>query len=157
MDVTWDAGFVNDDEFTARFTSDYFLTPPDIFGIRHFPDEPQWQLLEAPLTRAEFLRLPNMRPAFFRHGLTLEQPTRSQTSTRGVTHFRLKNPSQRFVMVRFGPKGGDRITECGLSNHRELDFTCRFPSTGIYEVHIFVNRERAGSYAGVGAVEVVRQ
>ncbi|MEM6954906.1 MAG: transglutaminase domain-containing protein [Myxococcota bacterium] len=158
IDATWNAGYVNGDTFTRRYTSDYFLTPPAVFGTNHFPDQAEWQLLETPLTRAEFLRLLNMRPAFFRQGLTLEAPTRSQSSTSGSAQIRLKNPERQFVMVNFGAKGAQPSTQCGnVSNGTQLTFNCELPRAGIYEVHVFTNPARAGSVVGGGAVEVVRQ
>jgi transglutaminase/protease-like cytokinesis protein 3 len=47
IDVTWDA---ND----AR----YLFMPATLFANDHFPDDPQWQLLEPPITESQFRHQP---------------------------------------------------------------------------------------------------
>jgi transglutaminase/protease-like cytokinesis protein 3 len=34
----------------------HFLSPPEEFIAKHFPFDPQWQLLPKPITRAEWLK-----------------------------------------------------------------------------------------------------
>ena len=71
---------VTDHQFASRmnmhrngngYTLDgfYFLPKPQQLVYTHCPDEPQWQLLERPLTLAEFEALPVVRSAFFKYGL----------------------------------------------------------------------------------------
>ncbi|KAK3588378.1 hypothetical protein CHS0354_018179 [Potamilus streckersoni] len=52
----------------------YFLTDPDRFVVSCFPDDYQWQLLADPLTKPEWLNLPNFRPAFFDLHMQLVKP-----------------------------------------------------------------------------------
>ncbi|KAL3866729.1 hypothetical protein ACJMK2_044010, partial [Sinanodonta woodiana] len=52
----------------------YFLTDPDRFVISCFPDDYQWQLLAEPLTKKEWLNLPNFRPAFYELRMQLVKP-----------------------------------------------------------------------------------
>ena len=47
----------------------YFLPKPQQLVYTHCPVESQWQLLELPLTLAEFEALPVVRSAFFKYGL----------------------------------------------------------------------------------------
>ncbi|GFR75034.1 kyphoscoliosis peptidase [Elysia marginata] len=47
----------------------YFITDPEDHIYQHFPDDPAWQLLEVPLSMAEFLDLPVVKSPFFNNGL----------------------------------------------------------------------------------------
>ena len=70
VDVTWNAAwFLDDDGLTLNYSHNYFQPPPEHFIHTHFPDETRWQLLDEPITFAEFKTLPALTPAFFRYGL----------------------------------------------------------------------------------------
>ncbi|KAK3098833.1 hypothetical protein FSP39_023516 [Pinctada imbricata] len=49
----------------------YFLTDPDKFITKCFPNNPKWQLLAKPLTKQQFEALPFLQPAFYDLGLQL--------------------------------------------------------------------------------------
>jgi hypothetical protein len=46
IDTTWDAGYVNGTRFTFAYTTDYFLTDPNIFVRRHYPQGHGFLLLD---------------------------------------------------------------------------------------------------------------
>lgn len=54
LDCTWGAGFVNNNDYHRSPTDFYFCADPKEFVTSHFPDDSKWQLVDAPLTRAEF-------------------------------------------------------------------------------------------------------
>jgi hypothetical protein len=60
MDATWGAGFVEteDERFVRRFTPAFFATPPSLFILNHFPADEKWQMLDKPLSKREFNKLP---------------------------------------------------------------------------------------------------
>ena len=55
MDPTWASGFVNNGSFTKKFSSDYFMVPPDKFILTHCPFDPLWQFLDYPFTHSDFI------------------------------------------------------------------------------------------------------
>ena len=57
----------NKDGGNVAYTfNDYFIfTNPDEFVYRHFPDDPNWQLLPEPISIDSFLARSYCRPAFF--------------------------------------------------------------------------------------------
>lgn len=57
LDCTWGAGFVNGDDFHRAYSDFYFLSDPHEFLTTHFPDDPKWQLVDPPISRAEFDKL----------------------------------------------------------------------------------------------------
>ncbi|XP_064612085.1 hillarin-like isoform X2 [Liolophura sinensis] len=47
----------------------YFVTDPENHIYQHFPDDPKWQLLECPISMADFINLPVVKSPFFSLGL----------------------------------------------------------------------------------------
>ena len=62
VDATWGAGYVKDKKFTRKLSDHWFDPKPEIFIFTHFPKEEKWQLLNKPVARDEFLRLPPLSP-----------------------------------------------------------------------------------------------
>lgn len=56
LDATWAAGKTKDgcSKFVQVFSPGFFLTPPAWFALNHLPKEEKWQLLETPITAADF-------------------------------------------------------------------------------------------------------
>lgn len=55
LDTTWDSGYAGQEsDFEKQFEYNYFLTPPQYFIVNHLPAEPNWQLLECPISPEEF-------------------------------------------------------------------------------------------------------
>ena len=157
MDATWDAGFVNGDTFTAEYSTDYFLTPASAFVRNHLPENPEWQLMSVPISRAEFMRLPNLRPSFFERRLSLRSPNRSQVTVDGDLNVQIDNPGREWVMVSLAPRAGGEAVQCGISNDVSLSANCPVGSSGFYTLRFLVGEARYGSYQGIGEVEVVRR
>lgn len=44
--------------FTPNRTDAWWLANRELFALSHYPDKPQWQLLEKPVTRSEFSKAP---------------------------------------------------------------------------------------------------
>ena len=151
IDATWDSGFVNGATFTKRFSTDYFLTPPEVFGTDHFPDAPDWQLREAPLSRGDFLRQPALRPSFFAQRLELVHPTRSQVTVSGSIDVEIENPRGIWLSGVFGP--GPRDT-CRFSKSPRSRLHCEFPGAGEYALKLFTNESEFGTYAYAGELEI---
>ena len=54
LDCTWGAGFVNANDYHRSPTDFYFCADPREFLTSHFPDDSKWQLVDVPITRADF-------------------------------------------------------------------------------------------------------
>ena len=100
LDVTWGTGALLGDRWERRFTEHYFLTPPEEFIYDHFPDNPKWQLLARPLTRAQYCELAALRPAFFEHGLRVESHPNLRLTAEEAAEIPLHRPGRR---TTFGP------------------------------------------------------
>ncbi|MBX3225322.1 MAG: hypothetical protein KF795_32760 [Labilithrix sp.] len=157
IDPTWNAGHPKDGAFEKAYKTEYLFTPPDQFVLSHFPDEEKWQLLERPVSRAEFFRRPILTPLFIAHGLELRSPDRSQVSTGESLDLAIGNPNNVFLLVSFEPHrsaygGGGPSVRCETDAHTRA--RCDFPATGTYDVHLFANRTASGTYEHVASVQV---
>jgi len=154
IDATWDSGSLDGRAFAKEYRTDYFMTPPEVFGVDHFPDKAEWQLRERPLGRGEFLRQPALKPSFYAHGLELLAPTRSQTDVRREIEVRVRNPRGLFFLATYEPLGGGNGAKCEVSNGAEARIRCAFPAAGAYRVVLFGNRQRYGTFGMLGQLDV---
>jgi transglutaminase/protease-like cytokinesis protein 3 len=153
LDATWDAGHLDGDAFKKSYSTTYLFTPPEVFGLDHFPDE-EWEQLRYPaLTQGEFLRLPNLRPEFFARGLELVSPDRSQVTVPSALDLQLKNPSGKRIWLRYTDVGSDNDRECSRPDSGER-LHCDLPGRGTYDVRLYVEGATASRYEYVGKIEV---
>jgi transglutaminase/protease-like cytokinesis protein 3 len=54
VDVTWDAGYVPNDEYVRSYSAEYFLANPNHFVRTHYPEAPGWLLLDTFITLQDF-------------------------------------------------------------------------------------------------------
>jgi len=66
IDATWDSGHLDGRVAKPKYSTDYFLIQPEWLIYTHFPARPEWQLIDPPLSAAQFSRLPDLRGSFFR-------------------------------------------------------------------------------------------
>jgi hypothetical protein len=160
IDATWDAGYVNGTVFTRQYTSDYLLTPPEVFGLNHFPDDPDWQLRSTPISRGEFMRQPNVRPMLFAKGFQLVSPDRSQVTVDGeLFELALDNTNRKSLMVQWRDKAeldapGQR---CEVTPGARTKGACKLPAGGTYHVSLWVGEEQYGTHWYAGQFEVNRR
>ena len=153
LDATWDSGSVSGTEFKKGYRTDYFFTPPDVFSVDHLPDDPKWQLRDAPLTRGDFLRQPMTSPAFFADSLELVAPTRSQVTVGRALDVEIKNPKKKRVYVALAPKGDRTLRDCTTSGDDVVRARCDFGAPGSYEVLLFSGDPSATTSRYVGQIE----
>ncbi|KAI8813780.1 hypothetical protein BJ742DRAFT_379407 [Cladochytrium replicatum] len=63
IESTWGATNLATRKFTYNFTNQWFLMKPKDFIYTHFPENPQYQYLESPISVDEYLSLPYMPDA----------------------------------------------------------------------------------------------
>lgn len=82
----------------------YFMPAPSQLVFTHFPEDPDWQLLERPIDLEEFESLVPLKPTFFKYGLHL------LSHTNGVIHctpghdvsIRIECPRKKVIIfIRF--------------------------------------------------------
>ncbi len=156
IDTTWNSGSVKGTKFTKAYTTDYLFTPPEAFGVGHFPEDEQWQLRGDPIGRGEFVRQPMLRAGFFANALVLQSPKRSQvTVNTDRFEVKLKNPLGRKLLATIVSKKGGESIRCDVDEAESASLLCPVPDYGVYTVQIFATA-KGNSYPMVGQLEVVR-
>ncbi|HEY1955144.1 MAG TPA: transglutaminase domain-containing protein [Polyangiaceae bacterium] len=151
LDPTFDAGSVEGSTFHKRYTTDYLFTPPDVFGVSHFPEDPKWQLRDKPISRGDFIRQPMMDPAFYARGMKLEAPDRSQVTVSGRFDVRLTNPST-YLLFNYGLRGSNEHgRQCDVDGFTHA--SCELP-TGRWNVIFFGSNTGEGAFEYLGTFEV---
>jgi len=69
FDATWGAGYVNGRDFIRRYREFYFDTPPEEFIFTHYPEDTSFQVLNNPVSRRDFFRLPRLDGKDFGTGI----------------------------------------------------------------------------------------
>lgn len=75
VDATWGAGSVDfsKKKFIKDYRDTYFFAKPDMFFLKHFPENTDWLLTNK--TKTDFAKLPLYHSIFIDLGLDLLQPT----------------------------------------------------------------------------------
>jgi hypothetical protein len=155
IDPTWDSGHVDGQTFVKAYTTSNLFTPPDVFAITHYPDEPRWQLQQPPIERGDFFRQPVMRPEFFATGLELISPKRSQVDVEGAFDVLLKRPEGRYILARYKQDDGTE-GRCTVTHAATTTVHCPLPGPGTYDVDLFGSPVEFGTYNLIGQFEVHR-
>jgi hypothetical protein len=153
VDTTWDAGTVGADGFHKRYATWYFLTPPEVFLAKHFPDDDRWQLLPQPRTPGDYLRMPVLDPEFFARGLQLVSPDRAESDARGSVDVVIDNPRGASVTVTVRPEGGD-ARRCAVEGSRRLTARCPLDGGDLHEVVLFAADRPFTTHWSVGSLRV---
>lgn len=125
VDATWGAGYVSETrEYVRKFEDFYFLTPPEQFIRRHLPEEERWQLLNPPLSAAEFRASVPGEPGLFKLGLVPESHKEAIIRTGPDLTLSFGAPADTFMLAK-AASGGKDLFEKAVSGKREGD-TIRF-------------------------------
>lgn len=130
----------------------FFLTDPDKFITKCFPDDSQWQLLRKHVTKSEFEALPFLQPAFYE----LKLKTRSHNhcviyAVNGKVELSLEMPKDKAKSYKFqyklyvnrdweaeGEYDVILLDRYFLYYHEDniAIFEIRFPISGIYKLEL---------------------
>jgi len=156
LDATWDAGARGDNgRFVKKYGTEYLFTPPEIFAVTHFPDDPKWQLTNRRISRGEFTRQPMMQGSFYAEGLSFTHEMRSQVTVDSSLGMVLNNPAGRDLTVTYNKKSKpDAREKCDVRGSTQLTVSCDFPTKGEYEVILFTADTKYETHWSVGRVEV---
>jgi hypothetical protein len=157
IDATWGAGHLEGREFIQEFDDHYFMTLPEKFVFDHFPEEAKWQLLDKPLSMAEFGVKPKVWSDFFRYGISFVSHSGVNIEANGETTIEFNCPEDVIFTVSIihdNEQLDDRLIFVqaipgGVQIH------CLFPERGAYMLEIFAKRKNeTGLYRGVVAYAV---
>ncbi len=150
LDATWGAGsFDEQGNFVRLFQEHFFLTPPTQFIYDHFPEDPQWQLIEKPLSLEEFAALPFVKPAFFRYQLAVQSHRQGVIDADAQLAVDLAAPDEVLLSATL-VSGGTTLPDTLTMTQREQQMyriSALFPAPGDYRLRIFAKpRNQDGLY-----------
>jgi len=77
LDVTWASGVINfGKEYIRQYNDYYFLTPPEQFIRDHYPEDPQWTLLDNPPVYREYSQSPFRYSGYIKAGINNHFPAK---------------------------------------------------------------------------------
>jgi transglutaminase-like putative cysteine protease len=145
IDATWN------DPTKGTNSTTYLFVPPKLMAFDHYPEDPNWQLLPAPMSLGDFVRQPMLSPKIGELGISLVAPTRSQITVDGEATIVLDNPHGAEIVAEAHRDGTSRATDgtrCKVARGQRTTITCNL-SDGEYEVQMFAapaSRVTVGRY-----------
>lgn len=143
------------DSLRYEYDDHYFLTDPKEFIYEFFPLQPEWQLLQNPISLGEFEDLPFVRSLFFRYGLYFPDPDTKAvmfTDSTGAATVKIAMPShlQSSLIFHYNLKlyesEGDSFEGVSLKRFvmqsvlgNIIAFRVHAPSSGSFLLDIFAN------------------
>jgi hypothetical protein len=143
MDATWGGGYVNErGAYVRSFNGYFFFTPPEKFIYTHFPENPEWQLLDRPVSKKEFERMAFVRPGFFLYGLELDSHRESDIRAADTLTVTLRAPRETGLIAHLVQN--ERTLDSGFAFVQKVGdlaiVRAAFPSNGTYVLRLFAKR-----------------
>lgn len=142
MDATWAAGSVDDaGVFKKRFDEGYFLARPSEMINSHFPDDERWQMLDTPLSHAQFLDRPRYTPHFYRVNVQLPKNLGARWTQSQMT---LMVDPKLEVSATLSRESTEIKHRSVLVERRgeEVELSLRPPEAGDYKLRIFAGNDQ---------------
>ncbi len=140
LDSTWGAGSLSGKTFVQKFKEFFFLTPPEIMILSHFPVDTRWQLLQKPLSKAIFDCLAKPATDFFRLGLDWESLSHKDSLLRvkDRVDITLATGIPLEYMARLKKNGKDvPFSTFVETTGGKATIHAEFPDSGMYELLLF--------------------
>ena len=131
LDVTWGAGYLDESrKFIFRFDPGYFMPNVIAFTSNHFPKEEKWQLVDNPISKAEYKNRPVLGGGYYSFGIHNFQPNESEV---------IINKTDGYSFTFSAEKDIDDLVCYNILRGRKEKLTVR-KEDGMYHVHVHVNR-----------------
>jgi len=151
MDPTWGAGYLGKDgKYHRWFDDHYFMTQPEQFIYDHLPEEESWQLLDRPLSQAQFEELVYVESDFFNLGLKVIERNGS-ISAEGEVNILVYAPDDVVMMAGLESESGaiEGRTLCQRDG-QNFQILARLPQAGSYALRAYAKkRDDPGVYKSV--------
>lgn len=153
IDITWDAGFIEDRKFVQRYSVNYLFPEAHKFIYSHFPDQNHWQLLDRPISSQQFRDLPDMRKEFFTYGIDLLDPVKKVNKVDNSYSIRLKTAEGVKLKANVFDSRGKKIEGASFSQQIKKDtwqVDFYFLKAGKWQVLLYAKTENQESYSSFG-------
>lgn len=132
------------DKIRYQYDEHYFLTDPDEFIQEFWAQDPDWQLMDKPVTLEEFEAMPFVRSVFFHYGLDFEKAMKSviYTDNKGGTEVKIKVPKEFekdlvfHYQIRFADRERRNETEFRGAKLERFVFHSLVEEMALFSVHV---------------------
>ena len=146
------SNLITNNDIVFDLDDHFFLTDPAKFIYTHFPDEPQWQLLETPISKDAFCNMPVMTPHFYMLGLDLVSDRSYEIQSDGETDITIQYPTDgppfHFTFSvhpanRMEDKEATILNKYGMfeTNSGRVSFRIRLPDIGPFIFFIYAKMD----------------
>lgn len=126
VDCTWDSGYLDGRKNVKEYTTDYLFLEPERAIFSHYPENPEYQLLEKKFTEQDILFVPNLKSNVFNG----------------------KNPYT--VQVKsFNALLGKACLVFSLTGCESLEVYCKSPSGKLLNLDCAYSEDYSQDYSGV--------
>lgn len=146
VDATWGAGSVTRGIFKKKFTNLYFMTPPELFFLQHYPSDEKWLLVEK--TKNDFAKLPLYFPYYLKSNLEIISPRNGiiKLNSNEKICIKIKKNSERNSFSYSFDK--DKFSQSFLSESKKRYVILKVPSlpSKVKYLNIFCNGRQIVAY-----------
>jgi hypothetical protein len=141
IDVTWDAGHVDQTTFIKNYSTNYLFLDSRAFLYSHLPENDRFQFYAPALTKQEFVTEPYISGVYFKYGLELKSKVPTYNNSIGNDFsFNLIARNANVMLTSTGRTPEQRNIEGSAWQGRSgntITFNFDVPDTQEYEGHIF--------------------
>ena len=152
LDVTWASGVVTfGNEYIRQYNDYYFLTPPEQFIRDHYPEDPQWTLLDNPPVYREYNQSPFRYSGYTKAGINSHFPAKGVIDAAVGDTILIELKARREITNFFVSQSPvfDSTRVVSLTpqiNGEKFSFKYNIPSAAGEWLYVFCNDELAMRY-----------
>lgn len=133
------------DKIRYEYDEHYFLTDPDEFVMEFLAEDEKWQLLENPISLAQFESLPFIRSVFFHNGLEFGEGCKKaiiETDSNGGAEIKINLPSDSKGLtvfhyhLRFAHREKRRETQFNGTDLERYVFHTITDQLALFSIHV---------------------
>ena len=144
IDVAWGMGVCYGEQFVREYSDFYFCTDPNIFIRSHLPRDPNWQILNPPISIQEFVNMLKLTKNFYVNGFQTVSPDKSTVSpqTSGKLTFTITHdqfPKQFLIQLYYlNETWVEQPNACWVDkNSASADITCFANHKGTNKLYVY--------------------
>ena len=147
VDATWGSGFINSDtdKFSAKYNRFYFFTEPSRLVTTHLPDDPNWQLLESPITETDVKYLIKGTAEYYDWNIKPLTHLNAEIESKGFERIALKVPNDVYLICNLTDSKERPIKETRtfvMRRDDEVDIWVSTPKKGEYTLSVYGKKDR---------------
>jgi transglutaminase/protease-like cytokinesis protein 3 len=157
LDCTWDAGSASEINGAREYSTDYLFVKPEVMIYSHFPENPEYQLLDPPKTENEFVDLPFYHPKFFNAVIETNPALNKINTVQGILNvdFFMAHENIYLIIQILDMRGKEIKRENIYKTGNRYRYAIIFPGPGKYIVRCFSREQQQGFYERIADYGII--